>query len=150
MLADIERRFRSRGIDGSDCAELKSIILSSDNESALESAIFIFGRSCPFDVDVLEVCKKYFLEQPVPGLTAVCMRTALDFWGLWKQYPGVLSGYLKVELYGEWYDEVLFASAFCKRLDTERATTAFKHPLRDLFEAAERLGISELVEAGRH
>jgi hypothetical protein len=81
MLAEIEKRFRSGLITKSDCDALKGIIVTSDDESTLESAIYIYGRSCSFDEDILKLCKRYLVDQPVPGLTAACMRTALDYWG---------------------------------------------------------------------
>jgi hypothetical protein len=145
-IADIEERFRSGSITKSDCEALKRIIVASDDESTLESAIYIYGRSCSFDRDVLEVCKRYLVDQPVPGLTAVCMRTALDDWDLWEQYPEVLTGYLNIDLYDEWYDEVLFACRFCSKLSAEQTTTAFACRLTALLDAAKREGISELLE----
>lgn len=146
MLADIEERFRSGSITKSDCDALKGIIVASDDESTLESAIYIYGRSCGFDQDVLEICKRYLVAQPVPGLTAVCMRTALDYWGLWEQYPEVLIGYLNIDLYDEWYDEVLFACRFCSKLNTEQAVTVFTPRLTTLLDTAKKEGISELLE----
>jgi hypothetical protein len=62
------------------------------------------------------------------------MRTALDYWDLWEQYAEVLAGYLNIDLYDEWYDEVLFACRFCCKLNAERATTAFSARLTTLLE----------------
>ena len=146
MLVDIENRFRAGEIGKSDCDALKSIIVSSDDESTLESALYIFGRSCRFDPKIMAVCKRYFLEQPVPGLTAVCMRITFDCWGLWEPYQEVLARYLDVELYDEWYDEVLFACRFCSRLTIEQATDSFVPKLTALLDAARREGLSELLE----
>lgn len=73
-LTDIEKRFRSGPITQSDCDELKTIILATDDVSTLESAIYMYGYSCGFDADVFEVCKRYIFDRPEPGLTAVCMR----------------------------------------------------------------------------
>lgn len=148
VLADIESRFRSGSITNSDCDELKAIILSVADESTLESAIYIYGRSCRFDRDVLEVCRRYLVDQPVPGLTAVCMRTALDYWGLWEQYPDVLNAYLNIDLYDEWYDEVLFACRFCSKLTAEQSAAYFAPRLARLLDAAKKEAISELAELG--
>jgi hypothetical protein len=132
----------------SDCDELKAIILSVADESTLESAIYIYGRSCRLDRDVLEICRRYLVDQPVPGLTAVCMRTALDYWGLWEEYPEVLNAYLNIDLYDEWYDEVLFACRFCSELTADQRTTHFASRLADLLDAAKKKGIAELAELG--
>lgn len=146
MPVAIEIRFRAGKIGKSDCDALKSIIVGSDDESTLESAIYIFGRSCKFDPDVLTVCEKHFLEQPVPGLTAVCMRVACDYWGLWEPYQDTLARYLDIGLYDEWYDEVSFACRFCAKLSDEQATKFFAPKLTVLLDAARREGVSELVE----
>lgn len=145
-ISDIEERFRSGSITKSDCDVLKGIIVATDDESTLESAIYVYGRSCSFDRDVLEVCKRYLVDHPVPGLTAVCMRTALDYWNLWEQYPEVLAAYLNIDLYDEWYDEVLFACRFCSKLSAEQTTTAFAPRLTALLDAAKREGTSELLQ----
>lgn len=146
MLADIENRFRSGEIGKSDCDALKRIIIGSDDESKLESAIYIFGRSCGFDPEVLAVCKKHFLEQPVPGLTAVCMRTTFDYWGLWEPHRDVLARYLDISFYDSWYDEVLFACRFCAKLTAEHATEFFAPKLTVLLKTAHKEKISELLE----
>lgn len=146
MLVDIENRFRSGEIGKADCDALKSIIIGSEDESKLESAIYIFGRSCELDPEVLAVCKKYFLEQPVPGLTAVCMRTTFDYWGLWRPHQDVLASYLDIDLYDSWYDEVLFACRFCAKLTVEHATELFAPRLTALLDAAHRKDFSELLE----
>jgi hypothetical protein len=41
---------------------------------------------------------------------------------------------LNIDLYDEWYDEVLFACRFCCKLNAERATTAFSARLTTLLE----------------
>jgi hypothetical protein len=146
MLVDIESRFRAGEIGNSDCDALKTIILASTDESELESALYIFGRSCRFDPEVLAVCEKYFLEQPAPGLTAVCMRTAFDYWGLWESYRGVLARYLDAKLYDEWYDEVLFACRFCTKLTVDHDTDFFAAKLMTLLDAARREGHFELLK----
>lgn len=145
MLVEIENRFRTGDIRKSDCDALRSIIIGSKDESELESAIYIFGRSCSFDSEVYAVCKRYFLEQPVPGLTAVCMRITFDYWGLWEPHREVLTKFLNISLYSEWYDEVLFACRFCTRLTLERVTGFFRPRLTALLDAARREGISELL-----
>lgn len=145
-LSDIEKRFRSGLMTQSDCHALKRIIVAGDHESVLESAIYIYGRSCSFDQDVLDVCERYLSDKPVPGLTAVCMRTVLDYWNLWERYPQALAGYLNIDIYDEWYDEVLFACRFCSKLTAEQATTIFASQLTALLDAARRLGIADLLE----
>src|SRR5688572_11859486 len=146
MLVDIEKRFRAGKIGKPDCDTLKNIIVGSDDESTLESAIYIFGRSCKFDPEVLIVCEKHFLEQPVPGLTAVCMRVTCDYWELWETYRDALARYLDIGLYDEWYDEVYFACRFCAKLGDEQATKFFAPKLTVLLDAARRDGVSELLE----
>jgi|GEM_PF-3536206 hypothetical protein len=150
MLAGIQKRFMAGEIGKADCDALREIIVSSDDESTLESAIYIFGRSCGCDARVLDVCRRYFLEQPVPGLTAVCMRTAFDYWGLWESHRDVLARYLDVERYDEWYDEVIFACRFCSKLTAERATEFFAVKLTAVLDAARRREISELLELVAH
>jgi hypothetical protein len=149
MLAEIEKRFRSGKIRNGDCDLLKKIIATSDDESALESAIYIFGRSCNYDPGVLVVCHKYLDEQPIPGLTAVCMRVACDYWNLWEIYKETISRYLDLDLYEEWYDEVLFVCGFCLKLTNKRNADLFCARLDNLMDRARREGVSELVELAR-
>jgi hypothetical protein len=112
MLTEIEARFREGRIQSSDCQALKTLITNSVDESNLESAIYIFGRSCPLDADVLGVCMFHILKKPEPGLTAACMRTAFDHWGRWEANKSALAAYIDMSRYDDWYDEVIFASRF--------------------------------------
>jgi hypothetical protein len=96
-LTEIEARFREGRIRSSDLQALKTLITKSGDESSLESAIYIFGRSCSLDRDVLPVCMLHILERPEPGLTAVCMRTAFDYWGRWEANGDVLAAYPAVQ-----------------------------------------------------
>jgi hypothetical protein len=146
MLTEIERRFRGGQIRSSDCEALKTLIINSGDESNLESAIYIFGRSCPFDTHVLDVCLLHILERPKPGLTAACMRTAFDYWGRWDANRDVLAGYIDMNRYDDWYDEVIFASRFCANLSKTRATDFFDSRLNVLKKNALKNGNVELLE----
>ena len=146
MLTEIEARFREGRINGSDCKDLKTLIISDRGESSLESAIYIFGRCCPFDPDVLGICMFHILQKPEPGLTAVCMRTAFDYWGRWETNKPVLAAYINMNRYDDWYDEVIFATRFCINLSGTKVTDFFDSHLKCLREAASKNGNTELLE----
>lgn len=65
---------------------------------------------------------------------------------MWRQYPEVLKTYLNVDLYDEWYDEVLFACGLSAELTADRDTTAFASRLAALLDGAQKKGIPELIE----
>jgi hypothetical protein len=145
MLTAIEEKFRAGVIDKVDRAALKQIIIDTKNESDLESALYIFGRSGPLDPTVLKICIAQ-IESPKPGLTAVCMRTAFDYWDRWEDHKNILSSYVNIALYAEWYDEVLFASRFCAKLSKSGATNFFDSRLAALRHAAALHGHDDLVQ----
>lgn len=146
MLTKIEERFREGQMRSCDCEVLKTLITSSSDESSLESAIYIFGRSCPFDADVLGICFLHILEMPEPGLTAACMRTAFDYWGRWETHKDALAAYIDIGRCEDWYDEVIFASRFCANLSKTKVTDFFDSRLELLRSGALKNGNIDLLE----
>ena len=57
-------------------------------------------------------------------------------------------GYLSIDLYDEWYDEIIFACRFCSKLTAEKGVSLFAPRLSALLDAASREGFSELVQLG--
>lgn len=111
MSVRFEEKFRSKGLDSTDEPEVRRNILETSNETKLLSYIYIYGRSFPEHAAVLGICD-YYMREPIPGLTAVCMRVTIDYWNRYSEYLDILEYYLNISLYEEWYDEIIFAVSF--------------------------------------
>jgi hypothetical protein len=143
MPVDFETKFRESKLDTDDCRPLRSLILENhENFEKLISLIYIFGYSCPEDKEVLHLCDRY-MNHPIPGLTAVCMRVAIDYWGHWMDYIHVINNFLDTSIFDVWYDEVLFSASFVKNHDELALPFEIKRKLAALMSdpRAKRLGI---------
>lgn len=116
MSVDFEKKFRSKGLDPIDEPEVRRSILQTNDEIKLLSYIDIYGRSFPEQAQILNLCD-YYIKNPVPGLTANCMRVSIDFWNKYSEYYDVLESYLDFSLYEEWYDEIIFVVSFINTRD---------------------------------
>lgn len=110
----LEAKFREIGLDQSDCSILLAEINFTEDYRKLLSLIYMFGYSFDAHPDILKVCDRY-IKAPVPGLTAVCMRVTIDYWGGWQSYIGALKRFLDISIYDEWYDEVVFSASYVNR-----------------------------------
>lgn len=114
MLIDLEQKFRTQGLDESDCASLLCQIQTTDDYSKLLSLIYIFGRTCRETVAVADICR-FYIANPEPGLTAVCLKVLVDYWGKWEENCAALETYLDMAVFEDWYDEVIFAASYVHR-----------------------------------
>lgn len=114
MPIDFEKKFRSRGLEAADESDLREAILATKDTSRLLSFLYMYGYSYKEDLEVLKICDTYICN-PVPGLTAVCMKVAIDYWGRWKSYAYELAAFLDFSKYDLWYDEVIFSSSYVAR-----------------------------------
>lgn len=103
-------------LNASDLFLIKRDIIQSGDTSTLESRIYLFGSSYPKDDEVLESIDHVLFGKGVPGLSAVCLKVATEFWGLADdKYLKLMSAFLDYGLYDDWYDEVIFSAGFAKR-----------------------------------
>ena len=111
----LEEKFRSKGLDPEDEPILRNeIIKNNDNPSKLLSFVYIYGYSFAENSDILDICG-FYIRHPIPGLTAICMRVAIDYWRK-EKYFSSLEKYLDRDLLdSEWYDEVIFTIGFISR-----------------------------------
>lgn len=117
-----------RAIDDNE----KRIILEKINHSSdqflLSELIYEYAynyKSCDELHDTLE---KY-ATTPVPGLTAVILKVALDICCM-GEFENFILHYLDYEMMDIWYDEVIFSSSYVMRnidkLDENYKTALFK------------------------
>lgn len=121
MSIDWLAKFEQMGIHEADCPLLFRDIENANDLNAVGVLIYIFGYSCDKDQRILPICDRH-IRSPVPGLTAICMRVAIEYWGLLEKYMDVLAKYLDMDLFEEWYDEVIFAAGYVSRLDPTKIT----------------------------
>jgi hypothetical protein len=114
MSIDFEKKFRTSELDTSDCLLLLQQIEENNSPGKLLSLIYIYGRSCKEHPSIVKLCNNY-IENPVPGLTAVCMKVLIDYWGYWQDNFQVLERYLDMDVFDEWYDEVIFSVSYISR-----------------------------------
>lgn len=110
----LESKFHSGGLEKKDCAIILAEIRAAHKYSDMMSLIYMFGYLCDENAEVMQLCDNLICN-PVPGLTAVCMRVAIDYWNNWEKYENILKYYLDLSIYEEWYDEVIFTVSFIRR-----------------------------------
>jgi hypothetical protein len=111
---DYEKKFRDSGLVSADEQGLFNKIICSKDAGELLSLIYIYGRSFPKKEKIADLCE-YYLGHPIPGLTAVCMRVLIEYWGELEGNINIISKYLDTNLYDIWYDEVIFSVSFVGR-----------------------------------
>ena len=143
LLSDLEDKFRSRGLGPEDRQPLLLCIKTEQDPIRLGSLLYLWGRTFPEEATVRAVCVRY-LKQPIPGVTATCLKVLCDFWGLWRDYEEELARYLDPDIYDEWYDEVIVAFSFVSRHPygwTAQTLTRYGNVERE----AERLELTDLL-----
>lgn len=114
MSVDWNEKFESVGLEERDCPGLLDEIERTEDEWQLASLLYIYGYSCRPNLAVTTICDRY-IKDPVPGITAVCLRVVADYWSMWPNYLREIGSYLDLDRYDEWYDEVIFAFGFVSR-----------------------------------
>jgi hypothetical protein len=127
---DFEYKFRNQGLDNKDEVEVRKKILTSQDSGLLLSYIYIYGRSFPQNVDILNKCNHFIVNQ-IPGLTAVCMTVLIDYWNKYEAYYDVMYKFLDLNLFDTWYDEIIFTVSF---IDRRKEDLLFPKNLLDRFE----------------
>jgi hypothetical protein len=130
MSLDLEFKFRTKGLDENDEPQVRSKILESKDIGQLLSYIYIYGRSFPEHVDIIKKCNHFILNQ-IPGLTAVCMKVAIDYWNIHEPYYTALDKFLDLDLFDVWYDEIIFTVSF---IDRRKEDIPFPKSLLDRFD----------------
>lgn len=142
MSIDYRMKFRLHGpLDKDDEPRIRREIVESRDGSKLLSLIYIYGRSFGENEKILGVCDN-LIRNPVPGLTAVCMKVLIDYWNKWEIYTHTLEHFLDMSIFEDWYDEVIFAVSYVNRNRNlpfppallDRFSAIKDHPaLRELF-----------------
>lgn len=145
LARELKEKFRLSGLTTEDRAPLFRLITTTEDQEALASLVYIFGRSFPKDDKVAAVCGR-FLKDYVPGLTASCMKTLIDFWGLWDSNQSAIAHFLDVDLYELWYDEVIFSANFVSRNRNLPFTRDIVTRYNDLIESPEAKEIVNILK----
>jgi hypothetical protein len=149
MPVGIENKFRSGWpLNQADRDELERIIVSSDDISVLESLIYIYCRTFTYSNDIEKVIDRYVFQQPTPGLTAVCLKSATIFWNIKEKYLSAIEGYIDYSLYDDWYDEVVFCANFF-RDEQEWSSASINSKLDRLVDNATAAGDTDLIHTLR-
>lgn len=111
MSIDWDSKFQSVGLTEDDCKGILQTIESGQDAHRLSSLLYMYGYSCKPHLTIIRICDKY-IKNPVPGLTAVCLKVLADYWSMWNNYNNEIEGYLNIELFDVWYDEVIFSVNF--------------------------------------
>lgn len=110
-----EDKFQTSDFTASDCHKLADeIVEAKDDEDRLLSLIYMFGYSCDEDRRVVSICENY-IRNPVPGLTAICLKVMCDYWNHADKLVMEIANYLDLDLFESWYDEVIFSESFVRK-----------------------------------
>jgi hypothetical protein len=114
MQLNWESKFQNVGLTAEDCPHLLKDIEEAEDDWVRASLIYMYGYSCLPNLKIVSICDRYIVS-PIPGVTAVCMRVLIDYWGMWQNYVNELEKYLNLDIFDKWYDEVIFAVGYVSR-----------------------------------
>lgn len=128
ILKDIQERYRMGAtLPIEDKLHLKHLIIYSDEASSLQSAFYLYGMNFEKDQEIVDRASHFIREEPLPGLTATCLKVVADFWSMHDNYRNELEKYLDYELYDVWYDELtVCVSFFLRHLKLQNETVTLK------------------------
>jgi hypothetical protein len=145
-LLAIEAKARSgSSLSEYDKSTLERTIASLNDYIELQSAIYIYGSNFGPSQSVCDRAKRFVLLEPVPGLTATCIKVVADFWNSPQDYIEVMNDYVDYDKYDEWYDEVIVSTSFLLR-HPEHQSDRSKLRLANLRERAEQDHDSGLLD----
>jgi hypothetical protein len=127
---------------------LKNALLIEDSPFVLERLIYAYSYNFEFDSDIFAIIKKYICETPVPGLSAVCLKSAIRHWHRIEDIKHCVLSFLHPDLWDDFYDEIIFLvnHYFTYDLPLE---SKIRESLDDLLFWAEANNVTELVSLGK-
>src|SRR5437868_4281465 len=101
----LQKKFRATGLQPSDREPLLQCIRVEADPIKLADLLYMWGYTYSEEPTVKMVCIQHLI-QPIPSLTATCLKLLCDEWNHWREYEEHLARYLDPQIYDEWYDEV--------------------------------------------
>lgn len=143
-------RFRSGRYDFGEIERsvLRNVILNEPEGVDLQSAIQIYSYLFPAEKEIILKCKKYTVENMVPGISAVCFKALFRYWCVYEDiYINSIRKFLHTELWDEFYDEIYFLIRFLTGGDGRRFEGMFQKNILELREWAQDNHVEELLDA---
>ena len=91
---------------------LKRIALAKNDKSLLIELIEEYGRNYSANRQVIQLCRKHILDDPVPDLSGVCIRVLFNCWHLYDEELVAGLGYFFNQDFETYFDELLISCNF--------------------------------------
>jgi hypothetical protein len=145
-LKDIQQRYRvGESLSAGDKVYLENLIALEDDMFSLQSAIYLYGVNFKENDLVIKRADYFITSDPMPGLTATCLKVLADFWNMSSTYQNELEKYLDYHCYEDWYDEVAVSVSFFLRYPHFQ-TASVKLKLAELEKQARVQRENSLIE----
>lgn len=112
-LAKVETKFQNGlALNTQDSNLLRNLIASSSDIDVLCTSIRIFSYSFEYDKNIEMLISRYIIDEPAPGLTAICIEALMSHWVPSKKYKSYVEKYVDYDLYKKriWDQECIIST----------------------------------------
>jgi hypothetical protein len=134
-------------LNNNDKLLLKNVIVSSGDIDDLSNSIYIYSYSFEIDKDVVDICRNFIIKNMTPGLSSICFKAVVRYWCIYEcDIINSMKSYLIVDLWDEFYDEILFIVHFLNSDDGVSYRYKFDDELNNLLMWSIENNIDEITE----